>query len=73
VRVNTTHPGFIFTGMTQGHLQRNEFRDGPLKRTPIGRIGDPQDTANGVLHLASDESSFVSGTELAVDGGFLAV
>ena len=73
VRVNTIHPGFILTGMTEGRLHRNEFRDWALKRTPIGRIGEPQDIANGVLYLASDESSFVTGAELVIDGGFLAV
>jgi len=73
VRVNTIHPGFILTGMTQDRLMRNEFRDWALKRTPIGRIGDAQDIANGVLYLASDESSFVTGTELVIDGGFLAI
>ena len=73
VRVNTIHPGFIFTGMTEGRLQRNDFRDWALKRTPIGRIGQAQDIANGVLYLASDESSFVTGTELVIDGGFLAI
>lgn len=73
VRVNTIHPGFIFTGMTEGRLQRDKFRDWALKRTPIGRIGEPQDIANGVLYLASDESSFVTGAELVIDGGFLAV
>ena len=73
VRVNTIHPGFIFTGMTEGRLQRNDFRDWALKRTPIGRFGEAQDIANGVLYLASDESSFVTGTELVIDGGFLAI
>ena len=73
VRVNTIHPGFIFTGMTEGRLQRNDFRDWALKRTPIGRISEAQDIANGVLYLASDESSFVTGTELVIDGGFLAI
>ena len=73
VRVNTIHPGFILTGMTEDRLMRNEFRDWALKRTPVGRIGDPQDIANGVLYLASDESSFVTGSELHIDGGFLAI
>jgi len=73
VRVNTIHPGFILTGMTEGRLDQGEFREWALKRTPIGRIGEAQDIANGVLYLASDESSFVTGTELAIDGGFLAV
>lgn len=73
VRVNTIHPGFIETGMTQERLQNNATRQWTLNRTPIGRLGDPQDIANGVLYLASDESSFVTGAELVIDGGFTAV
>jgi len=42
------------------------------KRHPIGRVGWPEDIAAAVLYLASDEASFVTGTELVVDGGFLA-
>jgi 3alpha(or 20beta)-hydroxysteroid dehydrogenase len=44
-----------------------------MNRTPIGRAGQPQDIANGVLFLASDESSFMTGTELVIDGGFTAI
>ncbi|MDG2287129.1 MAG: glucose 1-dehydrogenase [Alphaproteobacteria bacterium] len=73
VRVNTIHPGYILTGMNEDRLTQGEFRDLALKRKPIGRIGEPRDIANGVLYLASDESSFVTGTELIIDGGFLAV
>lgn len=73
VRVNTIHPGFIETGMTQERLSTNVFRDWALSRTPIGRLGQPDDIANGVLYLASDESSFVTGSELVIDGGFLAI
>lgn len=73
VRVNTIHPGFIETGMTAERLGRPETRRWSLARTPIGRLGQPQDIANGVLYLASDESSFVTGAELVIDGGFTAV
>jgi NAD(P)-dependent dehydrogenase (short-subunit alcohol dehydrogenase family) len=48
-------------------------RDWMINRTPIGRSGVPQDIANGVLYLASDESSFVTGAELVIDGGFTAI
>ncbi len=72
VRVNTIHPGFIETGMTRERLQKDAARKWSLDRTPIGRLGQPQDIANGVLYLASDESSFVTGTELVIDGGFTA-
>lgn len=73
VRVNTIHPGFIETGMTRERLQNNATREWALNRTPIGRLGDPQDIANGVVYLASDESSFVTGAELVIDGGFTSV
>jgi NAD(P)-dependent dehydrogenase (short-subunit alcohol dehydrogenase family) len=73
VRVNTIHPGFIETAMTAERLGNPANRKWSLDRTPIGRLGQPQDIANGVLYLASDESSFVTGAELVIDGGFTAV
>ncbi len=73
VRVNTIHPGFIETGMTRERFKDNAVRDWMINRTPIGRSGVPQDIANGVLYLASDESSFVTGAELVIDGGFTAI
>ncbi len=73
VRVNTIHPGFIETGMTRARLQNEASRKWSLSRTPIGRLGQPEDIANGVLYLASEESSFVTGAELVIDGGFTAV
>ncbi len=77
VRVNTVLPGFIWTPMTAGFYERKfgdvETAQAELaKRHPIGRVGWPEDIAAAVLYLASDEASFVTGTELAVDGGFLA-
>ena len=73
VRVNSVHPGFIETGMNAERLKDNAARDWMISRTPIGRIGMPQDIANGVLFLASDESSFITGAELVIDGGFTAI
>jgi NAD(P)-dependent dehydrogenase (short-subunit alcohol dehydrogenase family) len=73
VRVNSVHPGFIETGMTAARFKDNAARDWMIGRTPIGRSGVPQDIANGVLYLASDESSFVTGAELVIDGGFTAI
>ena len=73
VRVNSVHPGFIETGMTARRFADNATKDWMISRTPIGRSGVPQDIANGVLYLASDESSFVTGAELVIDGGFTAI
>lgn len=73
VRVNSVHPGFIETGMTAERFKDNAVRDWMINRTPIGRSGVAQDIANGVLFLASDESSFITGAELVIDGGFTAI
>ena len=59
--------------MTAKRFADNETRDWMMNRTPIGRTGRPEDIANGVLYLASDESSFVTGAELVIDGGFTAI
>lgn len=67
IRCNSVHPGPIDTAMLDeaaGEL-REEYR----RRVPLGRIGTPEDIAYGVLYLASDESSFVTGSELVIDGG----
>ena len=69
IRCNSVHPGPIDTPFLQ------EYRDNPdrlqerLSRVPMGRLGNPEDIAYGVLYLASDESSFVTGSELVIDGG----
>ena len=77
VRMNAVLPGFIWTPMTSGFYERKfgatETAQAELaKRHPIGRVGWSEDVAAAVLYLASEEASFVTGTELAVDGGFLA-
>jgi NAD(P)-dependent dehydrogenase (short-subunit alcohol dehydrogenase family) len=71
VRCNIIHPGIVDTPLQAPYLNdelRREFQTG----IPLGRIGQPRDIANVALFLASDESSFMTGAELVVDGGFTA-
>ncbi|MGY6499243.1 MAG: SDR family NAD(P)-dependent oxidoreductase, partial [Microcella sp.] len=70
VRVNSLHPGFIATPLTDAQDPGvNEF---VVSMTPMGRAGQPDEIAAGALFLASDESSFMTGAELVIDGGYLA-
>ena len=69
IRVNSVHPGFTDTPMTLDIHSVQEIRDFRLGMTPMGRLGLPEDIANGILYLASDESSWVTGIELVIDGG----
>lgn len=71
VRVNSIHPGFIHTPMTDG--QDEAVTEKLISATPLGRGGTADEVAAAVAFLASDESSYVTGTELVVDGGFLAI
>jgi len=72
IRCNSVHPGFIDTPMTETSFAVPEIRRGRESNTPLGRLGTPQDIAYGVLFLASDESSFMTGSELVIDGGWTA-
>jgi NAD(P)-dependent dehydrogenase (short-subunit alcohol dehydrogenase family) len=72
IRCNSVHPGFIDTPMTERSLSIPATREDRIRRTPLGRIGTPEEIAYGVLYLASDESSFVTGSELVIDGGYTA-
>ena len=74
IRVNSIHPGFIDTPMVSSAIQRRgpEFRRDIEASVPFGELGQPDDIAEGVVYLASDASRFVTGSELVVDGGFLA-
>ena len=73
IRANSVHPGIIETDMTTPNLLVDETaRQRSAARHPLGRVGQPQDVAYGVLYLASDESSFVTGSELVIDGGLTA-
>ena len=70
IRCNSVHPGVIETPMTLTTLlSTQEERETRAARYPLGRIGQPEDVAYGVLFLASDESSFMTGSELVIDGG----
>ena len=66
IRVNSVHPGYIDTAMLEGILSEQEASENSV----LHRMGKPDDIANMVLFLASDESSFATGSEFVVDGGF---
>ena len=71
IRVNAILPGAIDTGMTRGMPQ--DYLEGAIKGTLMGRIGRPEEIANLALFLASDEASFITGTATPVDGGYTLV
>lgn len=77
IRVNCICPGAIMTPMLEqglppsGPVRENYFKE-TVESHPIGRIGDPEEVAKAVLFLASDDSSFITGTALSVDGGYVA-
>lgn len=72
IRVNSVHPGYIATPMTVDLFADEGMKQWFLSQTPLPRLGKPEDIAAGVLFLASDESSFITGIELPIDGGYYA-
>lgn len=76
IRVNSVHPGFIWTPLVEKFLVARgdvaEGRESLDSLHPLGHIGEPEDIAYGILYLASDESKFVTGAELVIDGGYTA-
>ena len=72
IRANSVHPGIIETPMTEATLADPERSQRWMAGTPLARRGAPEDVAYGVLFLASDESSFMTGSELVIDGGWTA-
>ncbi|MFG3201347.1 SDR family NAD(P)-dependent oxidoreductase [Streptomyces sp. NPDC048192] len=70
IRVNTVHPGYIETAMTASAAAA--FREANIRETPLGRTGTVEEVAPLVVFLLSDESSFISGAEIPVDGGLTA-
>lgn len=76
IRVNSIHPGYIWTPMVEAYLGAQA--DPVLAKAnaaalhPLGHLGEPDDIAYGVLYLASDESKFMTGAELVIDGGYTA-
>ncbi len=69
IRVNGVFPGFVETGMTRDLHSKPENRKHRIELTPLGRLAVPEDIAYGIVYLASDESSYMTGTELVIDGG----
>lgn len=78
IRVNSVHPGFIWTPLVEQHLRDSgatdldAARQGVDRLHPLGHMGDVDDIAWGVVYLASEESKFVTGSELVIDGGYTA-
>ena len=69
IRVNSVHPGYAHTPLTEVGYRNPEYFENIRSRIPMGRVGNAYDIAYGMLYLASDESSFVTGSELVIDGG----
>jgi NAD(P)-dependent dehydrogenase (short-subunit alcohol dehydrogenase family) len=76
IRINAINPGVIRTALLDAHLENFEDSEAEYQRLavkhPIGFLGSPDDVAYGVLYLASEESCFVTGSELVIDGGYTA-
>jgi len=75
IRVNSVHPGYIWTPLVENMGKESEeglekFRENLDSMHPIGHVGEPEDIAYGILYLASEESKFVTGSELLIDGGY---
>jgi len=77
IRVNSVHPGFIWTPMVENHLKTTgqdleAAKQATAALHPLGHMGEPDDIAWGIVFLASDESKFMTGSELVIDGGYTA-
>lgn len=74
IRVNVVSPGMILTPAMQAYLQANDgMEEALINMTPFGRLGEVDEVARAVLFLASEDSEFIAGDELFVDGGIMAV
>jgi NAD(P)-dependent dehydrogenase (short-subunit alcohol dehydrogenase family) len=73
IRVNAIGPGTVVTGLTRHLLRKKAWRDAVYSRTPMQRVADPTEIASVALFLATDASSYMTGTTVYVDGGRLAL
>ena len=71
MRVNAVAPWYIRTRRTEGPLADPDYLDEVMERTPMGRIGEPEEVAGAVAFLCLPAPSYVTGEYIAVDGGFL--
>jgi NAD(P)-dependent dehydrogenase (short-subunit alcohol dehydrogenase family) len=77
IRVNSVHPGYVWTPLVEELASESQdgveaFRKELDSRHPVGHVGEPDDIGWGIVYLASDESKFVTGSELVIDGGYTA-
>ncbi len=72
IRCNSIHPGPIATAMASDIFRTPDLMSDAISKIPLRRIGSPSDIAHGALFLASDESSYITGSELVIDGGWTA-
>ncbi len=72
IRCNSVLPGWVHTPFTEHIYEADSERDWRSERVPLGRWGEPEEIANAVCFLASDEASYITGSELLVDGGVTA-
>ena len=72
IRANSVLPGWVHTPFTETIYEVESERDWRSERVPLGRWGEPEEIANGICFLASDEASYITGSELLIDGGVTA-
>ena len=72
IRVNSVHPGYAWTPMTEANFSIPEHYEWRVAKVPMGRMASADDIAYGIVYLASDESAYVTGSELVIDGGMTA-
>ena len=70
IRANAVHPGLVATNMMTDNLNEEEIKNN-LKEYPLNRFGKPEDVAWAIIYLLSDASSWVTGTSMVIDGGFM--
>lgn len=77
IRVNSVHPGFVWTPMVENFAKQSDVGEKDFckmidSKHPLGHMGEPNDVAWGIVYLASEESKFITGSELVIDGGYTA-